>query len=115
MTTYLHCAECGNIFAEDDARVLWRGNGYGTTDVYACPECRSTELAEAERCQICGTVIVPGKTYCAACSEKFRKVWSDWVGKVMHERLLNGEVLSADYLECEAALVEWLQVGAGVI
>lgn len=115
MSTYFHCEDCNNIFAEGDARVLITTDGYGTAEVYACPECRSTEIAEAERCQICGTVIAPGKTYCAACSEKFRKVWSDWVGKVMHERLLNGEVLSADYLECEAALVEWLQVGAGVI
>lgn len=108
MSTYFHCEDCNNIFAEEAARVLITTDGYGTAEVYACPECRSTAVAECNTCRICGEPIEPSEDYCPDCKWDLRKIWNRAVEAVMAKN-------DKDSVENERLFIEYLEDGLGVI
>ena len=107
--TYFHCPDCGEIFPEEQARTLLREDGYGSKQILACPSCRNTELDEADECVICGEPIPPDRvSVCTECAETLHKEWVNFVEKVMDRRLKENNGLSADYLDCEQAALDFL-------
>ena len=104
MSKYFHCADCGNIFAEDAAASVLIDEGYGDRVMYACPDCRSIELAQAGECLICGKPINPnGDDYCDDCKWKARKIWEKAVCEIM--ALAEDD---PDYCECEQRFIDYL-------
>lgn len=108
---YLYCEWCGSIFSEEDAGTKWREWGHGEKEVYACPDCKSTDcIVDAETCKICGKPKAPSSSeYCDDCAWKARKIWEKAVCEVMD--------IAADkmcYTDCESAFIEFLE-DAGVI
>ena len=112
--TYLYCDNCGEIFPEEDARELWDTDGYSMKTILACPNCRNTELVEAEECKICGEPLPPSNEYCHNCFDTLNRAWINFVETVMDLRLKNGEKKSADFTDCEDVLIEWLD-NSGVL
>lgn len=96
--TYFHCPECGEIFPEDEARVLRRDEGYGTKEIYACPNCRNTEIDEADKCERCGEPIPPDEHFCEDCKEiLYRQV----------ESII--EDFNGDYLEAKDKFLDYIE------
>lgn len=107
---YLYCYDCGNIFSEETARTKLAEEGYGLKEVYGCPDCGSTYVSEAEQCAICGEPMIPDRyDSCEDCRVKLGAAWQRFVEDVMGIRMEHGEILSADYLDCQDAAVEYLE------
>ena len=112
---YYYCEFCGEIFREDEARELWENNGYGTVTILACPNCRDTEITDADYCEICGEPMAPTSAdICADCTEALNKAWAKVVETVMDIRLKAGNNLSTDYLDCQDGAIVYLE-NVGVI
>lgn len=94
---YLYCSECGEIFHEDDSRKVIAEDG---RTICACPNCRCTELDEAEICERCGEPIPPAEHFCEDCKETLYRqvegIIEDFIGDYMDakEKFL-------DYIERE--------------
>lgn len=99
---YYYCQDCGEIFEEEYARVLWEDYGHGRIEHIGCPVCRSTNVVEAEKCKICGEPIAFDKDYCEDCNRAVYKIWEKAVCEVMDR-------CDADYTECESRFIEFLQ------
>lgn len=108
MGRYFKCEACGTIFAEEDARIRWDGDGRNTLYYNACPSCGRDALAELERCRICGDLIPEGADYCDKCKWDVRKIWERAVEAVMERNDL-------DYTVNEELLIEFMQDCMGVI
>lgn len=106
---YFHCEDCGSIFTDETAKVLWDGDGREVTNYYACPDCRSTAVAECEKCRICGAPTYPDDDYCDDCKIALKKIWESAVGEVMDK------CDDADYVEAERRFIEYLEDSLGVI
>lgn len=106
---YYYCEYCEEIFSEENAGTKSVYDGYGELDYYACPSCGSTELADADICEVCGRPIPPDKHICEECLQEMNGAWTALVEKVMDLRLKANRGKSADYLECEDAAIEYLQ------
>lgn len=106
---HFFCEYCEEIFAEDDAKIVTEFDGYGTHNIIACPSCRSTDITDADACEICGAPVPPDEDMCPDCAEEMHKAWEAIVLKVMDLRMKAGEVLSADYLDCEDGALEYLR------
>lgn len=109
MSKYFHCEECGCVFSEESAKTVWDGDGRVTMEYYACPECRSTALADMTNCRICGALIRDTEDYCDKCKWEVRKVWERAVEQVMQRKD------DLDYTEAERLLIEFMQDSLGVI
>ena len=107
--TYYYCEYCEEIFADEDAKERWDGDEYGQRLIHACPNCGSTDLTEADYCRICGKPVEPGSVeVCDECAETLHKSWVGFVETVMDLRMKAGENLSADFLDCEQAALDYL-------
>lgn len=106
---YYYCEYCEEIFSEENAGTKSVYDGYGELEYYACPTCGSIELQDADACEICGAPTHPDEDICPECAEAMHKAWEAIVLKVMDLRMKAGEVLSADYLDCEDAAIEYLR------
>lgn len=42
------CQACGRVFSEEQAATKLRDWGYGTIEVYACPDCHDTAIVEED-------------------------------------------------------------------
>ena len=107
---YYYCEYCEEIFSEENAQTVTDFDGYGTRELYACPVCRSTDITDADTCEICGEPTRPDEDICPECAEAMHKAWEASVLKVMDLRMKAGEKLSADYLDCEDAAIEYLRM-----
>lgn len=107
--TYLHCEDCGNVFPVDNAVIVLVEYGYGLEERCACPDCKSTAVAECGTCRICGKVTVPDEDYCGDCKWELRKIWNHAVEDVM------GRCDDADFIEAERRFIKYLEDGLGVI
>lgn len=107
--TYFYCEDCGEIFSEEGARVLWDGDGRVVTNYYACPSCRSTNIEDASMCEICGKPIPHDKNICEDCLQEMHKAWVGMVEKVMDLRLKENNGLSEDFIDCEEGVIEFLR------
>lgn len=107
--THLHCEDCGNIFPEENAAKVNVKYGYGLEERCACPDCKSTAVAECEKCRICGAAIKPDEDYCGDCKWELRKIWNRAVEEVM------GRCDDADSVEAERRFIEYLEDSLGVI
>lgn len=106
---YFYCYDCGNIFSEEAARMKLAEEGYGLKEMYACPDCGSIEITDADTCGICGEPMVPGSgNYCKECKWTLGSALQDFVEKVMAIRSNHGEILSTDYVDCEDAAKEYV-------
>lgn len=103
----LYCQDCGEIFAEEDARVLWEDYGHGRIEHLACPVCRSLSVTDAGKCKICGSAITPDTEYCEDCKTAVYKIWEKAVCEVMDRS-------DGDYTDTESKFIEYLQ-DTGVI
>ena len=88
------CLDCGHVFNADEAGSYreWIGedryesNSSGWMYYDACPECGSTEMAEAECCDFCGEyddkdemLHVGDSTMCRDCArEIYEAYWQAW-------------------------------------
>ena len=71
----LICAECGSVF--EMARTLFERHGHETTsfeELNVCPNCESTNIHAAHRCEVCGDWItgkhirlMTGERICESC------------------------------------------------
>lgn len=112
---YFYCDYCDEIFSEDNAGTKRAEWGYGDKEVYACPSCGSTELCDADYCEICGEPMAPTSAdVCDDCVEALNKAWSNVVETVMDRRLKAGNNLSDDYLDCQDGAIVYLE-NVGVI
>ena len=104
-----YCYECGNIFTEESARTKLAEEGYGLKEMYACPDCGSLEITEADTCGICGEPMIPGSgNYCKDCKLMLGASLQRFVEDVMAIRSAHGEKLSADYKDCEDAAKDYV-------
>ena len=94
MSDYYKCIDCGYVFDEDEAGGAseWIGedkyesNSSGWMTYMACPECGSTEIVEAERCDDCGEYFDPTDlihvddlSICQECArDYFEAYWRKW-------------------------------------
>lgn len=109
MKKYYYCEDCDEIFAEDNAGAKRTEWGYGDKEFYSCPTCGSIDLLDADKCVICGEPIPPDSVkICTECAETLHKEWVNFVEKVMDRRLKENNGLSADYLDCEQAALDFL-------
>lgn len=109
MKKYYYCEDCDEIFSEEAAGTKSVYDGYGELDYYSCPTCGSIDLLDAEYCVICGEPIVPDSVkICTECAETLHKEWVNFVEKVMDRRLKENNGLSADFLDCEQAALDFL-------
>lgn len=106
---HFYCQDCGEIFSEDNAKILWDGDGRVVTNYYACPDCRSTDIKDASVCEICGKPIPPDKHICEECLQEMNGAWNALVEKVMDIRLKADNGKSADFLDCEEGVMEFLR------
>ena len=81
--SYFYCNNCEEIFPANLAQISLRSNGYGSTPMWCCPNCRSTDLTDAGTCKVCGEAIEPNEEYCADCKEGLYKIWDEAVCKVI--------------------------------
>ena len=112
---YFYCEDCDEIFSEDRAGAKRTEWGYGDKEVYACPTCGSTELADADTCEVCGRPIPPDKHICDECLQEMNGAWTALVEKVMDLRLKANYGKSADYIDCEDGVLEYLREAKVVI
>lgn len=106
---YFYCEDCDEIFSEESAGTKSVYDGYGELDYYACPTCGSTELADADTCEVCGRPIPPDKHICDECQQEMKGAWTALVEKVMDLRLKANYGKSADYIDCEDGVLEYLR------
>lgn len=104
-----YCQDCNEIFSEDQAKAVLTEWGYGSKEVYACPNCRSTDITDAGKCKTCGKPIDPSEDYCDDCKRAVYKIWERAVCEVME--LCEDD---ADYCEAENRFKEYLD-DTGVI
>lgn len=97
---YWYCQDCGEIFADEDARVLWEDYGHGRIEHTACPVCRSLSVTEAGTCKICGKPTAD-EEYCEDCKTAVYKIWEKAVNEVL-------DLCDCDYTECESRFIEFL-------
>lgn len=107
-----YCNECEELI--DESELKWRKAELEDSrrpweKVASCPCCGSEEIEEAGECKICGTPISPYKDYCQDCVEFLCKAWMNLVEDVMSLRSINGSRNSTDYLNCEQAVLDWLE------
>ncbi len=106
---HYYCEYCEEIFAEEAAGEKWDGDEYGQYLYHSCPNCGSTDIREADCCTICGTPVEPGSVeVCDDCAETLHKAWVGFVENVMDIRLKSDAGLSADFLDCEQAALDFL-------
>ena len=84
--SYMYCTDCGEFFEECDASIVYEHhselNGMGgiTTEKFmACPYCGSTDIEEANECEICGHPT--RKHYCKECVSDFFADLDEFFGK----------------------------------
>jgi NAD-dependent SIR2 family protein deacetylase len=112
---YFYCEDCDELFSEEAAGTKSVYDGYGELDYYACPNCGSTELCDADYCEICGEPMAPTSAdVCNDCTEALNKAWTNVVETVMDRRLKAGNNLSDDYLDCQDGAIVYLE-NVGVI
>ena len=94
MYDYYKCLDCGHVFDEDEAgsdrewigEDRYESNSSGWMYYMACPECGSTEIVEAERCDECGDyfdktdlIRVGDMKLCQECArDYFEAYWEKW-------------------------------------
>lgn len=65
------CEDCENIFTESKVILEHHpyGMGYASEEIYVCPHCNSTAIAEAVKCKRCGEYFVelPEDDICDLC------------------------------------------------
>ena len=81
---WYYCESCGSLFMSEDVRIIREEEYHPGLDgiqteymcYYACPECGSTCLEEADYCEICGEPMVPDSSWdglCEACRREEEK------------------------------------------
>lgn len=84
--SYMYCTDCGEFFEECDASTVYEhhselnGTGGITSEEFmACPYCNSTDIEEANECEICGQ---PTRNhYCEDCVSDFFADLDEFFGK----------------------------------
>ena len=79
----IKCKECGQVFYEDESRVIRQEVGVWLgfpcyEELDTCPYCHSDDLwydydpppENAERCVICGDIIPEGRQVCPNCEDE---------------------------------------------
>ena len=111
---YYYCHNCEAIIADEDLRPSRRRMDECWEDVDVCPECGSDALVEAGQCKACGKPLHPRREYCISCGIELKDAFEKFVGVMMDLRMANDEELSADFMDCQDAVLEWLE-DAGVL
>lgn len=81
------CAECGEIFDEDEAKTIYERDtgegGYGNViwSYDLCPFCGSEDLEEARECPICGEYHGGESDVCDTCLEDIETAWKELLTK----------------------------------
>lgn len=101
--TYLYCENCGNIFSEEDAKMLITDAGYGTKTILVCPECLDKQIVDAGICACCGEPISPDEKFCEICKHDLYKVWDKAVCMV-----IDLADLDKDYMDCQELFLDYL-------
>lgn len=107
--TYFYCEDCGNIFSEEDAKVRVEDWGYGTREIYVCPECFNKNITDAEKCECCGEPIAPTEKFCEICKHDLYKIWDKAV-----EAVLGIADIDKDYMDCQELFLDYLD-NSGVL
>ena len=105
---YWYCQDCGEIFADEDARVLWEDYGHGRIEHTACPVCRSLSVTEAGTCKICGKPTAD-EEYCEDCHNAMCDAWEKLVDTVYSRRAEGNWGKSEDWQDCKYAVCDWLE------
>lgn len=72
-TVYV-CNVCGEGFSLEDSDTIYEDG----LPVTACPNCRSADIEEGERCDVCREIYYPWKMKGGICEECFQDAKSAW-------------------------------------
>lgn len=93
-----YCNDCEGIF--DEEQLDTEVNIFGITG-YICPVCKSGDVSECDRCEICGEYVPPEIVFCEDCAEKIRITWDNMVFGFAKENKIKFE-------SAEEFITEWI-------
>lgn len=91
--TFYICDMCGEKFSLEESATIYEDG----LPVTACPSCRSANIEEAERCNVCREICYPWKMRHGVCPDCFADAKSAWRSIIEDFTPWMREALEAEY------------------
>ena len=87
------CNKCGETFSLEEGRT----QHYEEGDITLCPNCRSDDIEEGERCKICREIHYPWELRHGVCEDCFADAISSYKSCINYLMPWEREVLEDEY------------------
>lgn len=94
-----YCYDCKGIF--DREELDEETNIFGITG-FICPVCKSGDVGECDKCEICGEYVAPKTSFCKDCADNIRTTWDNTVVAFAKEHKIT-------YEKSEEFILDWIE------